>query len=120
MRASFPVANVVTRDAIRRTLSCVDLRRSSDKELVEHVESLSGSGPDNEALWEALDEVFRRMRAEAPPEKLAYVEAVIRRLTWSFSQRDDDEDGGSPPGTGGVREPRRPAPTAGGAAAEAA
>ena len=89
----------------------------SDEQLVERVESLQGAGPGSAALWEALDEVFRRMRAEARPEKRAYVEAVINRLTWTFSQRDDDEDS---PGGNGVREPRRPASPSGSAAATAA
>lgn len=92
----------------------VELWQLSDEDLARRVEWLSDAGPDSEALWEALAEVFRRMRAEAKPEKLAYVEAVIRRLTWSFSQRDDeDEAGGGPADGGGVREPRRPTPSGG-------
>jgi hypothetical protein len=99
----------------------VELARLSDEELVERVEALSRAGPGSEALWRALDEVFRRMRAEAELEKLAYVEAVIRRLTWTFSQRDDEEDdAGEPPSAAGVREPRRPAPSGGQGTAEAA
>jgi hypothetical protein len=98
----------------------VELLGLSDEELVARVEALAHAGPDSQALWDALQEVFRRMRAEAEPEKLAYVEAVIRRLTWTFSQRDDDDDAGEGPGGAGVREPRRPAPSGGRGAAEAA
>ena len=80
--------------------------RLSDDELVELIES----GPPTDA---ALDELFERMRAEALPAKRAYVEAVIARLRWTFAQVDDDGDDG----LAGVREPRRPAPSAGSVAA---
>jgi hypothetical protein len=87
----------------------VDLERFADAQLIEYVHGFADAGPDSDALTAALNEVFRRMREEATPEKREYVEAVIARLTWTFSQRDDD--GGS--GDAGVREPRRPFPPAG-------
>ena len=89
----------------RGTVAFVELRDLSDEALVELLES----SPDDDAL----EELFRRIRAEAKPEKRAYVEAVIARLRSSFAP-EDDEDG---PGTAGVREPRRPSPQAGSAAA---
>jgi hypothetical protein len=86
----------------------------SDDALVDRIESLSGAGPDNAALMSSLDELFRRIRDEADPEDRDYVEVAIAQLSSTLSQRDDDEPGLEETG---VREPRRPAPEDGSAAA---
>jgi hypothetical protein len=92
----------------------MDLRRLSEDALIDHIESLVGTGPENRALMASLDELFRRIREEADPGDWEYVEVAIAHLREALTVRIDDEPG---PEAAGVREPRRPAPEGGSAAA---
>lgn len=84
------------------------LHELTDDELIARVRRLDAIR--HPGLDEALEELFRRMRAEAPEEQAGYVEAVIARLRWTFDQDADDDPGA---GGAGVREPRRPRPGGG-------
>jgi hypothetical protein len=95
-------------------LASVNPRHLSEDALLDRIESLVGAGPGSAALMSSLEELFRRIREEAEPGERDYVEMMIARLRSTLSQRDDDEPG---PAGEGVREPRRPAPEAGSAAA---
>ena len=81
-----------------------ELAKLTDGELIEMIERLDAGGPDRGELGTFLEELFRRIRADAAPEERSSVEAAIDRLRRIFS---DDDDG---PTAGGVREPRRPPP----------
>jgi hypothetical protein len=81
------------------------LEALTDGELIELIERLDYAGHDRDDLVAALDELFRRIRAEAEPGERPSVEAAIARLKRLFSDEDDDAPAG-----GGVREPRRPPP----------
>lgn len=83
-----------------------ELSKLTDNQLIEMIERLDAGGHDRGELGAFLEELFRRIRAEATPGERSSVEAAIARLKWIFSD-DDDDDG---PAAGGVREPRRPPP----------
>jgi hypothetical protein len=82
----------------------VELEELTDGELIVLIERLDARADGRGELAAALDELFRRIRAEAAPGERLLVEAAIARLTWLFSDDDDSPD------VGGVREPRRPPP----------
>ena len=84
---------------------CVDAAEAAelnDDELIALIETRDDRGESDAAL----DELFRRIRAEVTPGERSSVEAAIARLKTILSH-DDDDDG---PDVGGVREPRRPPP----------
>jgi hypothetical protein len=85
-------------------VDAAELKEFTDGELIALIERLDTRGHGRGELVAALDELFRRIRAEAAPGERLLVEAAITRLKWLFG---DDEDG---PEDGGVREPRRPPP----------
>jgi hypothetical protein len=78
----------------------------SDDDLLALIVRLDAPGQDRRLRAAALNELVRRLRAEAAPDELSYVEGAIDHLTQTFSRVDDDEG----PMLGGVREPRRPPP----------
>jgi hypothetical protein len=83
-----------------------DLWALSDDELFSLIETLDAGCHARCELATALEELFRRIRAETAPGERPCVEAAIGRLRRAFSQ-DEDGDG---PQDAGVREPRRPPP----------
>ena len=83
----------------------MELRLLTDDELFAHIASVDDGGGRREEVEGALEELFRRLREQAPPEGARDVERVIRFVRSAFA---DDEDEG--PGSVGVREPRRPSP----------
>jgi hypothetical protein len=86
----------------------MDLRLLTDDELFAHIASLDDGGGRREQVEGALEELFRRLREQAPPEGARDVERVIRFVRSAFADDEDDR-----PGSAGVREPRRPAPQSG-------
>ena len=80
--------------------------------LVAYVEWLSRHG-DRDELEAALDELFARIRDDIRPGEREDTEKAIARLRRIFTEEDDDDG----PDSLGVREPRRPSPHAGDAAA---
>ena len=73
----------------------------SDDELIALIATLDRGGHDRGALIAGLNELFRRLRAEAAPSERSSVEAAVAHLRRTFSQADDDDG----PELGGVREP---------------
>jgi hypothetical protein len=88
-------------------VDAADLREFSDDELIALIERLDTDGHDHGELVTALDELFRRIRAEAEPDERSYVEEAITRLKSTFGHDGDDHG----PDVCGVREPRRPPPS---------
>lgn len=84
-------------------MRAIDLGRCSDDELFAPIERLDQPGHDRGGLAAAVQELFRRLRAEAAPDGLPYIEVAIAHLRRTFSQSDDDDG----PELDGVREPRR-------------
>ena len=79
-----------------------ELRKLTDDQLIETIERLDAGGHDRAGLGALLEELFRRIRAEAAPGEHASVEKAITRLKRIYGDDGDDD--------GGVREPRRPPP----------
>jgi hypothetical protein len=79
----------------------------TDDQLILLVDSLADCG--DELFDAAFDELARRIREEEVRDGRADVEAKIAHLRSVFTSRGG-EDG---PDTVGVREPRRPSPSAG-------
>ena len=90
----------------------MDPESLNDEHLVAYVEWLSRRG-DRDELEAALDELFARIRDDIRPGEREKTEKAIVRLRRIFTGQDDDEG----PDVLGVREPRRPPPHAGDAAA---
>ena len=87
-------------------MDAAKLEELTDGELITLIERLDYAGHDRGDLVAALDELFRRIRAEAAPGDRSSAEAAIARLAALFGDEDDDDG----PDVGGVREPRRPPP----------
>jgi hypothetical protein len=85
-------------------VDAAELEELTDGELITLIERLDYAGHDRGDLVAALDELFRRIRAEAAPGDRLSAEAAIARLASLFGDGDDGPD------VGGVREPRRPPP----------
>jgi hypothetical protein len=86
-----------------------DLGTLTDDQLILLVDSLADQGAD-EVFDSAFDELARRIREEEAGSGRADVEADIAHLRSVFTSR-----GGGGPDAVGVREPRRPSPSAGSA-----
>ncbi|MEA2219306.1 MAG: hypothetical protein QOJ35_1932 [Solirubrobacteraceae bacterium] len=91
-----------------RNVERADLWALSDDELFALIETLDAGCHERRELVAAVEELFRRIRAEAAPSERSSVEAAIDRLRGAFGQDGDDDDDG--PQAAGVREPRRPPP----------
>jgi hypothetical protein len=100
-----PSAHVALED--ERYCLCVDsaeLSKVTDDELIALIATLDAGGHARGELGVVMEELFRRIRADAAPGERSSVEAAIVRLKWIFSHDDDG------PAAGGVREPRQPPP----------
>lgn len=84
------------------------LESLSDHQLILLVDSLADQGAD-ELFNAAFDELARRIREEEAQSGRIDVEADIAHLRSVFTSRGEDDR----PDTVGVREPRRPSPSAG-------
>jgi hypothetical protein len=103
-RTEAPVA--IGRERYRSHVERADLGALSDDELFALIETLDAGCHERCELLAALEQLFRRIRADAAPSERSVGEAAIDRLRRAFSD-DDDDDG---PEGAGVREPRRPPP----------
>lgn len=81
----------------------------TDDELIDRIESCDRAGR-RAARDAALEELFTRLREQPPRDDPGAVERVIGYVRSAFAGDDGPE-------SAGVREPRRPAPQAGGASA---